>query len=126
MLAEIRDYLKNLSSAEHFSIGKIDNSKDKSLGVYGGDSLFNVDAIGKYSTYGISRIRILLHWTNDLKETETEARSLYENLRYLSDVAMGTIHVEYMRLESSEPVFIGTDENGVYEYVINATVYYRR
>ena len=77
MLAEFRDYIKTLNVAEHYSIGKIDNAKDKSLGIYGDSTRRRIEAIGKEKSYGIMQFRILLHWTKNLNETEAQARSLH-------------------------------------------------
>lgn len=126
MLAEFRDYIKQFGIGEHFSIGKIDGSKDKSIGVYGDANNTRVEAIGRLSSYDRANIRILVHWTKNLTETEFAARTLYSSLRYSADFDMGDIHVQFIDLRQGEPVMVGTDENGVYEYVITATIYYRR
>ena len=127
MLAEFRDYLKTLDVADNYYIGKIDNSKLKTIGVYGQQGgLARVEAIGKKSSYNVTRIRILIHWNKNAKETETASWNVYELLRYITDVDMGTVHVQYLSLDESEPAFIGTDDNGVYEYHISARIYYRR
>ena len=126
MLAEFRDFLRTQIDADHFSIGKIDGTKDKSVGVYSDNSYVRVEAIGKAKRYDRAGIRILIHWNKNMRETETVARSLYENLRYITDTDFGDIHVYYLDLQYGEPVYVGTDENGVYEYVIACTVYYAR
>jgi len=127
MLAEFRDYLKTLNSkADHYSIGKIENSKEKSIGVYADSHQRRIEAVGKKSSYDTAGIRILIHWNKNLKETEAFARSLYEEIRYITDTDMGTVHVHYLDLLYEEPVFIGTDDNGVYEYVISGVFYYQR
>lgn len=126
MLVEFKDFVKTLGIGEHFSIGKIDGSKDKSIGIYGGAGSQRVEAIGRQSTYDTANVRILIHWNKNLRETEQAARSLFEALRYRQDFDMDTIHVYYFDLTTGEPVFVGTDDNGVYEYVITLTILYRR
>jgi hypothetical protein len=127
MLAEIRDFLKTKIEADHYSIGKIDGTKDKSIGVYGDSSyMARVEAIGKAKTYDPAGIRILIHWNKNMRETETVARDLYEKLRYITDTDINGIHVYYLDLLYGEPVFVGTDDEGVYEYVIACVVYYER
>jgi hypothetical protein len=61
-----------------------------------------------------------------MRETETVARDLYEKLRYITDTDINGIHVYYLDLLYGEPVFVGTDDEGVYEYVIACVVYYER
>lgn len=126
MIAEFRDYLKTLNVATHYSIGKIDNGKDYSLGVYGGMQTSRVEAVGKASSYGTFGFRLLLHWNKNARETEESAFSLFAKIRYITDLDMSDIHVQYIDLDYDEPISIGTDENGVYEYVISGTIYYRK
>ena len=126
MLAEIRDYLKTLNIANYYTIGKLDNSKERAVCVYSDGYLERVEAIGRNSSYDITGIRILYHGTKNLNETEQVVRSLYDSLRYITDTDMGTLHVQYLDLNYSEPVFLGTDANGVYEYIISGVIYYRK
>lgn len=127
MLSEFKDYLKTFNIGEHFSIGKIDSTKDKSIGVYGDVNSQRIEAIGKDSSYDKANMRILVHWNKNLKETEQAARSLYETLRYQNNFIIGTdTYIQYIDLLQGEPTFVGTDENGVYEYVITLSLIYRR
>lgn len=126
MLADIRDYLKTLNLASFCSIGKIDNAKENVIGIYGDGYARRVEAMGKNSSYDIQGVRILYHGTKNLKDTETVARSLYDQLRYITGVQMGNIYVQYFDLSYAEPVLVGTDANGVFEYVISGAVYYRK
>lgn len=126
MIAELRDYLKTLNVATHYSIGKIDNSKDYSLGVYADAPTRRIEAIGRGSSYGTFGFKLLLHWNKNANETEVSAFDLFEKIRYITDLDMTDIHVEYIDLDHDEPISVGTDENGVYEYVIKGTIYYRK
>lgn len=126
MLAEFRDFLRTQIDADYFSIGKIDGTKDKSIGVYSDNSYARVEAIGRAKTYDRAGIRILIHWNKNMRETEAAARALYENLRYITGTDFGNIYCYYLDLLYGEPVFVNTDENGVYEYVIACVVYYER
>ena len=126
MLAEIKDYLKTLNVATHYSVGKIDNSKMESLGIYGDSSTRRVESIGNNSSYGTQRIRILLHWNKSAVETEEAAMSLFNNIRYIQDLDLTSAYIEYIDWDYNTPVFVGTDDNGVYEYVISGIVFYRR
>lgn len=134
MLADLRDYIKAQQSAvgyagakaDYYSIGKIDARKDKSLGVYADVGGVHVEAVGKHKSYDTMPIRILLHWTKNAKEAEQASKDLYQLLSYINGVTMGSHYVQYLYLAEGAPSFIGTDDVGVYEYVIPATIYYRR
>lgn len=126
MLAEFRDYLKTLDVATNYYIGKIDNSKMETVGVYGQGGLKRIEAIGKASSYDITMVRILVHWNKNARESELASRNLFEKIRYITDTDMGNVHVDYLDLMEAEPTFLGTDDNGVYEYHIACRIYYRR
>lgn len=126
MISEFKDYLKTLGVAQHYSIGEIDNSKDYSLGVYPNYPQRRIESVGRESSYGTYGIKLLLHWNKNAKETEQSALDLFEQIRYITDLDIGDIHIQYFDLEFDEPMFMGTDENGVYEYVISGVIYYRK
>lgn len=136
MLADFRDYIKTLEiaqhtyngSGEHFSvgIGKIDNNKEYAIGIYSMNGLARVEAFGLNSSYDIAGIRILVHWNRNAKETEIASRDLYEKLRHLTNVAMGNSYIYIVEMDTGEPTFLGTDDNGVYEYHIALRLYYER
>ena len=126
-LANIRDYIKQLAIADNHYIGKLDNKKDKSIGVY---SLKRgsppVTAISGNSTYDIIGVSILIHWNNNANETEIIARKLYEKLRTVKQLKINNTQIYMIQLLVPEPVDIGTDNKGVYERVIEINIYYER
>lgn len=113
--------------ADYFYIGKLDNKKEKSIGVYQlkRDNSPNI-AIGGYSnTKTIKKsVSILIHWNKNAKETELKAYEIYYKLLCLRDFKINNIKVNYIELLEGEPIDVGTDENNVYERVIEATFYY--
>lgn len=126
-LSDIRDWLKTVSNAEHYYIGKLDNKQDKSLGVYSlKQSGAPVRAIGADSTYSTVSVSLLLHWSNNAKETEQEARRLFETLYNIKDVEINQHKIYIIELLTPEPVDVGTDDKGVYEQVIEVKFYYER
>ncbi len=129
-LDEIRDWLAGLSPADYHHIGRIDNQRQKSLGVYarktGGTPPVALGGMG-LSSYGVRSVSLLLHWNENPRETEAAARTLWDALLCAAHVDLpGGGHIQCVRLTTPEPVAVGTDKNGVYEYVIEMDVYYRR
>lgn len=123
MLAEFRDYLSTLDLADHYYVGKIDNAQHNVIGLYS-DPSERVEAFGKTSTYEEAGFRLLLHWNKNAVETETQANLLYEKIRYITNTEMSGIYVAF--LDVDKPIFLGTDDENVYEYVINGVIYYGR
>lgn len=128
-LADIREYISGLGIAEQVYIGKLDNKKAHSIGVYHRKgSGPPVTALGgsAQSSYDIRRISLLIHWDKDARASEAAAYSLYEKLQNESSLVMGETPVHFLILQVPEPVDVGTDDNGVYEYVIWVDFVYQR
>ncbi len=124
-LSQIREWVKTLSAAEHYYIGKMDR-KEKSLGVFQLSPRPPTRALGQASGYEVKRISLKLHWNRNQDESEKAAYELYRKLRAVSSFNMDGIHVYFLRLLQAEPVSIDTDDSGVYEWVIELEIYYER
>lgn len=127
-LAEIRDWLKTFDVSEHYYIGRLDNKQEKSLGVYSRRrSGPPVMALGGLSSYDVKAVSLLLHWNQNAWETEDAALRLWNCLFGAAhvDVPSGA-HIQYVQPNVPEPVAVGTDEGGVYEYVIELNFYCTR
>ena len=126
-LSDIRDWLKGFNIAEHYYVDKLDSKQDKSLGVYQRQNPAPpVRAIGQKSSYEIKPISLLLHWNKNATETEKTAYELYKQLRAVSSLQINGTHIYILSLLQSEPVDVGSDDNGVYERVIEFDLYYER
>ena len=126
--------LKQLSKdsciiADHFYIGKLDNKKEKSIGVYQLErsSAPGVAIGGLDTTKTMEKsVSILIHWNNNAKETELKAMELYSKFLCLRNFTINNIKVNYIRLLVPEPIDVGTDSSNIYERVIQATFYYEK
>lgn len=130
-LTEIRQWIASLGIAEdqHVYIGKLDNKQQKSIGVYGRNGSGSPGiALGglECTTYDTKRLSLLVHWTTRKAESEVAAYELFEKLRNVSSLDIGDTHINYLRLMVPEPQDVGTDDGGVYEYVIWLDLIYER
>lgn len=128
-LGDIRNYLAGLGIADQVYIGKLNNKKDHSIGVYHRKgSGPPVTALGgiENSSYDIRRISLLIHWDKDVNASERTAYELYNKLQNVSSLNIGDTHVNFLILQTPEPEDVGTDDNGVYEYVIWLDFVYQR
>lgn len=123
MLAEIRDYLKDLGYTAY--AGKIPANDQEIIGVYGGSPLAQIESIGQCSSYHVASINVLVHWNKNAIASEQAAREIYNALN-LRDVNLSGVHINYSYTPYDGPVSLDTDENGIYEYSIPMTIYYRR
>lgn len=126
-LAEIRDWLKQFNAAQNYYIGKLDNKKQYSIGVY--QRRTNSEpriAIGgrDLSCYDVKSISILIHHNTNANETEKRAMYLYNQILNSHDVVIGDTSIPLIKLLSNEPIDVGTDDNNVYERVIELDIYY--
>lgn len=129
ILADIREFIKRLAvnEIEHYYVGKLDSKPEKAVGVYSlKTSGPPVTAIGGESTYGVIGVSLLIHYNNNATETEIAAKKLYNKLRTVRDVTIKDKQIYMIELLVPEPVDVGTDDNGVYERVIEMKIYYER
>ena len=130
-LKDIRQYISELGIAEdtHVYIGKLDGKRQKSIGIYNrkADGSAQI-ALGGLSctSYGVKRLSLLVHWNQDVSESEEAARKLYWRLLRESALRIGETEVRFLCLQVPDPVYVGTDETGVYEYVIWVDFVYQR
>ena len=127
--ADIREWIASLGIAEdeHVYMGKLDNKQQKSIGVYSRSSSGPPNiALGglDYTSYDVRPISLLVHWNRS--KPEAAAYELFETIRNVSSLDIGDTHINYIRLMVPEPQDVGTDDNGVYEYVIWLDFIYQR
>ena len=130
-LKDIRQWVSGLGIAadDRVYIGKMDGKKQKSIGVYSRPTSGNPNiAIGGLdcTTYDTKPISLLVHWNKSKGEAEEAAYGLFEQLRSATSLNIGDTHINFLRLMVPEPQDIGTDEGGVYEYVIWLDFIYQR
>lgn len=131
MLKDIRDYVASLEIAEdeRCYCGKMPDKEEKSIGTYPlKNSRPNNIPIGgmgnaSYRTKGIS---FLIHWNRSSTETERVSIALQEALISCREQQINGHTIKFIDVSYDEPIPVDTDENGIYEYVIECFFYYER
>lgn len=128
-LNSVRDWIQSLDLIEtdKFHIGKINENEEKSIGVYqrGGEKPLRISLGGWHNTlYKEKEISVLIHWNKNSKETDEVAIKFYEGLINSPIESIDGHEVYFFRLDTDEPVDVGTDNNGIYERVIWLTIIY--
>ena len=121
-------FSKGYVVADHFYIGKLDNKKQKSIGVYQLQTTNSNIAVGGLDNTKIKEktVSILIHWNNNADETELKALELYYKFMNARNFNItDNILVNYIELLVPEPVDVGTDSSNIYERVIQAKFYYK-
>lgn len=128
-LEDIRQYIISLGITENVYIGKLDNKKQKAIGVYNrkmnGPAQIALGGL-RNTSYATRPVSLLVHWNGKVSESEEAACKLYEKLLNESSLVIGENHVDCLILQVPQPVDVGTDDNGVYEYVIWLDFIYQR
>jgi hypothetical protein len=128
-LEDVRDYIATIGIAQddHVYMGKMDNKKDKSIGVYQlKQARAPTVSLGDSGTYKVKPISLLVHWTKSARETEKVAYQLYEILSKAQNVTINDKTIIYIQMLQEEPVDVDMDESRIYERVIEINIYYER
>lgn len=126
-ISDVRDYLKQNIACEHWYVGKIDRNQEYCIGIYPTAPVSPVIAIGgvQNSSYTTKAVSVLVHWGKAFTPAEEKAQEIYDLLFGQSPITGGK-RVIKMDFRTAEPIGIGTDEQGVFEYVINFIIYYQK
>lgn len=130
-IGDVRDYIAGLGIVDNTNVycGKLDDKKNKSLGVYNNNKQRPVQmAVGglNNSSYHIKSVSILVHWNTSVRDTEKTAEQLYNMLRDMNHITINDTKVFFTKMLVDEPVDVGTDDNGIFECVIELDIYYER
>ncbi len=129
MLEDVKDFIKSLNLSEHIYMGKLDSKKEMSIGVYHSKrEMPYTTAIGGPSlrSYGVKSVSLLVHWNKSPRDTEKAAKALFEALRDARESKINNSTIKFIQLLYDEPIDVGTDDNGVYEMVIDAAVVFKK
>lgn len=125
-LKEVKDFMKDYIEADDWKIGSYDNTKDKTICVRNLTSNRNKIAIGglKNTSTRCKGISIVVHWNKNPDETERIAQRVH-SLFYGNRPIINDKHVVLCEMRSDEPIFLGTDSSGVYEYTVELWINYK-
>lgn len=130
-LRDVRDYvaLLGIAADENCYCGKMEDKKEKSIGVYplkerqkGSIPLGGIEN----GSYGVKAVSFLIHWNRSPTESETAADALQEALISCREQQINEQTIKFIFAAYDEPIPVDTDENGIYEYVIECLIYYER
>lgn len=126
-LEEVKDWLESVVQSPKWYIGKISGNDKQCIGIYPTQGPTRPVPVGglKNQTYGTKGVSILVHWGNNAGKAEAKAQEIYDLLYGQTAVIAGQ-PVVLFDMRTDAPVSVGTDERGVYEYVINFVIYFRK
>lgn len=126
-LKNVKDWMQKQIQANVWKIGIYDNSKQKTICVRNLTSNRNKLAIGGLAntSTAVKGISVVVHWTKNPDETERVAQDVL-TLFYGKQPMIEGYQTVLCEMRSDEPISVGTDEQGVYEYVIEVWITYMR
>lgn len=128
-LADVRDFIASLNIAvdDNVYMGKMDNKRDESIGVYQLKTARPPTvSLGDSGTYKVKPISLLVHWSKSYRETELAACRLYELLKAAQNVTINGKTIIYIQMLQEEPVDVDMDDSRIYERVIEVNIFYER
>lgn len=131
MLEDVRDLVSSLGLTEDHKVymGKLDAKQDQSIGVYNlkRSAPYTVAIGGKdKESYGTKQVSILIHWNRSMRDTEAVSAALFEKLAAMREVKINEKQIKFIHPLVDQPVDVGTDDNGIYEMVIEIELIYER
>lgn len=127
LLTEVKDYLKTKIVCPQWYTGKIDGTVDQCIGIYSVQGPSTNIALGGLAntSYSTKAISILVHWGKNSNIAEQKAQEVY-NVLFGQSATIGGKRVIKFNMRTSEPVGVGTDSNGIYEWVMETVIYFER
>lgn len=125
-LKNVKDWMQKQIQA-NWKIGIYDSSKQKTICVRNLTSNRSKLAIGGLANTNtvVKGVSIVVHWTKNPDETECIAQEVHE-LFYGKQPIISGYQTVLCEMRSDEPISVDTDEQGVYEYVIEVWITYMR
>lgn len=126
-LKQVKDWLKTQIKADVWKIGVYDNTKDKTICVRNLASNKGKIAVGGLSNthIAVKGISIVVHWNKNPDESETVAQNIHA-LFYGKDFTIDDFKIVKCDMRNDEPVSVGVDSSGIYEYVIELWITYEK
>lgn len=126
LLSEIREYLKTKIESPQWYLNKV-GDKEESITIYNTTGPAPRIALGglEQTSYTTKAISILVHWGKDSNKAELKAQEVY-NAFFGQDGTIGGKRVIRFKMKTDSPVYVGTDTEGIIEYVIETIIYYER
>lgn len=126
-ISDFKDWLRLKIECPNWFSGALRTTEGRAIAIYNGKSFVNPVAIGglENSSYRGKGIRILISWNKDIVESETKAQEVYDSLLGQAGVIKGKRVIKF-NMRDPEPIFLGIDGSGIYEYVIDLEIIIER
>lgn len=130
-LSNIRDWLKAEIECPQWFLNKMLTKADESITLYNTTGAAPRIALGGLdnTSYTNKPISILVHWGRSPSQSEAKAQEVYDLLFGASKITNNVINgkrVIMFDMRHADPVSVGTDTEGIYEFVIEVNIIHER
>ena len=130
LLKDVSDYIASFKIAERENcyFGIMPDKEEKSIGTYPQKRGRPPDMViggTENKSYYTRNLSFLVHWNHSPSDTEKAAIRLYEALRDTRDSRVNEHTIAFVQMSHEEPIPVGTDAAGIFEYVIECMFYMR-
>ena len=101
------------------------NVGDMRCALYPGRSFVNPRGIGQETSYRGHAIRILVHWNRNILTSQIKAQEIYNYIKSATGAINGK-RIIRVNMRDAEAVFLGADESGIFEFVIDCEIIMER
>lgn len=119
----------NIADREHIYCGRMADKKACCIGIYNLSARrqrHNTVGGSENRSYQIKPVSMLIHWNKSTSDTEEASARIYEAVSSIRNVEVNGKRILFTEMQTDISVDVGTDDNGVYEMVIEADFYYER
>lgn len=107
-----------------WDVGSLKTGEQR-LALYPGRSFINPRGIGQETTYRGRAIRVLVHWNKNILESQTKAQEVYSYIRNATGAIDGK-RIINPSMRDAEAIYLGADESGIFEFVIDCEIIMER
>lgn len=128
-LDDIKTWLSTIVNSPNYYAGKGDYSQDNFIAVMDATPVKSHMALGgvQYSSYDVKCVAFLIHWGKYQPAAEKKAYEVYNALNgNPHNAVIGGHRVIDFKMRFNQPVYLDTDDTGIYEYAIYANIYYEK
>lgn len=116
---KIKNYLKTIIDMPSWYCGTIDKNQEKAIGVY--DNARVLSKISQYDnlqTYTIIPFSLLIRYTQNYIKANKKAYEIYNLLKTQQELEIDN-KTYFIKLTDENPQNTGSDDKGIYEFVID-------
>lgn len=126
-ISDFKNWLRLKIDCPNWFSGGLRTREEKAIVIYNGKAYVNPVAIGgvQNSSYKGKGIRILIHWNKNIVESENKAQEVYDALFGQGGTIAGKRIIKF-NMRDPEPIYLGVDSSGIYEYIIDLEIIHER